>query len=87
MLNLIFVYQKKVTFCLLNFTCYILVSTGSLVIMHDITLDDSTDVSSHPEFADRKKTQLVAGSNITGYFVADFTVAELKTLRLKQVKY
>ena len=55
---------------------------GTLVVRHDITLSQSTDIASHPEFAARKR----AGENGDGeavaadWFVADFTVAELKTL-------
>ena len=58
---------------------------GHLVTRHDPVLTDSTDVLSHPEFADRKRTIKFAGFEITDFFVADFTLAELKTLRCKQV--
>ena len=27
---------------------------GRLLLRHDLTLDDSTDVASHPEFAERR---------------------------------
>jgi len=56
---------------------------GVLIARHDITLAASTDVASHPEFAARKR----AGENGDGepvaadWFVADFTLAEIKTLR------
>jgi glycerophosphoryl diester phosphodiesterase len=55
---------------------------GVLIARHDITLAASTDVASHPEFAARRR----AGENGDGepvaadWFVADFTLAELKTL-------
>lgn len=55
---------------------------GVLIARHDITLSQSTDVASHPEFAARKR----AGENGDGepvaadWFVADFTLAEVKTL-------
>lgn len=55
---------------------------GVLVSRHDITLAASTDVAAHPEFAARRR----AGENGDGeavaadWFVADFTLAELKTL-------
>eukprot|EP00604_Paraphysomonas_vestita_P001095 CAMPEP_0174818370 /NCGR_PEP_ID=MMETSP1107-20130205/1036_1 /TAXON_ID=36770 /ORGANISM="Paraphysomonas vestita, Strain GFlagA" /LENGTH=324 /DNA_ID=CAMNT_0016030117 /DNA_START=75 /DNA_END=1049 /DNA_ORIENTATION=- len=48
---------------------------GIFVLMHDITLDETTDIKNHPEFLDRYNN---------GYHVSDFTVAELKTLRLNQ---
>jgi glycerophosphoryl diester phosphodiesterase len=105
-------------------------SDGHLVCFHDTTLDDTTDVADHPEFAGRRRTLEVQWANVTGYFIstctfrtvchhsaqcsdfissyrcvdrkhrlynpkhmflnldyiiaADFTLAELKTLRAKQ---
>ncbi|WP_443751075.1 glycerophosphodiester phosphodiesterase [Asticcacaulis solisilvae] len=59
---------------------------GHLVTRHDPVLTDSTDILAHPEFAARKRTVKFAGGfEITDFFVADFTLAELKTLRCKQV--
>lgn len=58
---------------------------GVLVARHDITLNTSTDVAGHPEFAARKR----AGENGDGepvaadWFISDFTLAELKTLGAK----
>ena len=55
---------------------------GALIARHDITLTASTDVAAHPEFTSRKR----AGENGDGeavaadWFVADFTLAEIKTL-------
>lgn len=59
-----------------------LVSTkdGVLIARHDPNLAYSTDVASHPEFADRKKTTTVDGEVQTGWFASDFTLAEIKTL-------
>ncbi|CAI0476849.1 unnamed protein product [Linum tenue] len=57
---------------------------GVLVCAHDLILDDTTDVKEHKKFADRRRTYMVQGSNMTGYFIADFTLEELKTLRTKQ---
>lgn len=54
------------------------------VVMHDLLLDDTTNVASLPQFADRKTTKVVDGANMTGYFISDFTYAELQELRLKQ---
>ena len=58
---------------------------GALVVRHDPVLTDSTDILSHPEFAGRKRTIQFSGFSITDFFVADFTLAEIKTLRCKQV--
>ncbi len=57
---------------------------GVFVALHDLLLDDTTNVNTFPEFADRKRTQEVDGKVLTGFFVSDFTLAELKSLRLKQ---
>uniref|UniRef100_J3MMQ8 glycerophosphodiester phosphodiesterase n=1 Tax=Oryza brachyantha TaxID=4533 RepID=J3MMQ8_ORYBR len=57
---------------------------GHLVCFHDTTLDDTTDVADHPEFAGRRRTLEVQWANLTGFFITDFTLAELKTLRVKQ---
>ncbi|KAH7856625.1 hypothetical protein Vadar_003675 [Vaccinium darrowii] len=57
---------------------------GALICFHDVTLDDTTDVAEHKEFADRKRTYDVQGVNTTGFFTVDFTLKELKTLRVKQ---
>lgn len=58
---------------------------GHLVVRHDPVLADSTDILAHPEFASRKRTIKFQGFEITDFFVCDFTLAEIKTLRAKQV--
>ncbi|XP_042459886.1 glycerophosphodiester phosphodiesterase GDPD6-like [Zingiber officinale] len=57
---------------------------GQLICFHDMTLDATTDIANHSKFANRKRIYEVEGSNMTGYFVVDFTLAELKSLRVKQ---
>ncbi|KAI9070774.1 hypothetical protein K1719_047265 [Acacia pycnantha] len=57
---------------------------GVLICFHDVTLDDTTDVAKHKEFADRKRTYEVQGVNVTGFFTVDFTLKELKSLRVNQ---
>ncbi|KAE9609653.1 hypothetical protein Lal_00006823 [Lupinus albus] len=57
---------------------------GVLICFHDVTLDDTTDVANHQEFANRKRTYEVQGVNVTGFFPIDFTLEELKSLRVKQ---
>ncbi|KAL7682597.1 putative PLC-like phosphodiesterase, TIM beta/alpha-barrel domain superfamily [Plasmopara halstedii] len=63
-----------------------LVSTkdGFLVVRHEPYIDDTTNVADHPEFADRCTFKLLDGTPTEGYFVSDFTLAEIKTLRAVQ---
>jgi glycerophosphoryl diester phosphodiesterase len=53
---------------------------GVLVDRHEPEISQTTDVASHPEFADRKTTKVIDGVTTTGWFTTDFTLAELKTL-------
>jgi glycerophosphoryl diester phosphodiesterase len=55
-----------------------------LVARHEPEIGGTTDVAAHPEFAARKKTKVVDGSPLTGWFAEDFTLTELKTLRAKE---
>jgi glycerophosphoryl diester phosphodiesterase len=56
-------------------------SDGVLVARHEVELSGKTDVAEHPEFAFRRTTRIVDGVPLTGWFVEDFTMAELRTLR------
>ncbi|TWG20653.1 glycerophosphodiester phosphodiesterase [Actinoplanes teichomyceticus] len=60
-----------------------LVSTkdGVLVCRHEPEIGGTTDVASRPEFAGRKRTVVLDGVSVTGWWTQDFTLAELKTLR------
>ena len=57
---------------------------GVLVARHEPNITATTNVESRPEFAARKTTRKVDGIDETGWFVTDFTLAELKTLHPKQ---
>ena len=57
---------------------------GHLIARHEPNIISTTDVASHPEFADRKTTRMVDGVAETGFFASDFTLAEIKTLRAIQ---
>ncbi|KAK4779099.1 hypothetical protein SAY86_006627 [Trapa natans] len=57
---------------------------GILICFHDVTLDGTTDIAEYKEFANRKRTYEVQGVNITGFFTVDFTLKELKSLRVRQ---
>jgi glycerophosphoryl diester phosphodiesterase len=60
-----------------------LVSTkdGVLVARHENEISGTTDVAERPEYADRRQTKTIDGTELTGWFTEDFTLAELKTLR------
>lgn len=60
-------------------------SDGVLFACHNVFLSDTTDVANHPEFASRRTSRVVDGVP-TGpdWYIADFTAAELKTLRVRQ---
>ncbi|MET0293280.1 MAG: glycerophosphodiester phosphodiesterase [Steroidobacteraceae bacterium] len=63
-----------------------LVSTrdGVLVARHENEIGGTTDVAAHPEFASRRRTQLIDGQSFDGWFTEDFTLAELRTLRARE---
>jgi len=52
-----------------------------LVDRHEPEISGTTDVAQHPEFAPRRTTKTLDGVQVTGWFVEDFTLAELRTLR------
>lgn len=62
----------------------VMTSDGVLVDRHEPEISGTTDVAQHPEFAARKVTKVLDGTAVTGWWVEDFTLAELKTLRAKE---
>ena len=59
-------------------------SDGRLVARHENEISGTTDVADRPEFADRRATKTIDGTTAEGWFVEDFTLAELKTLRARE---
>ncbi len=57
---------------------------GVPVVRHENEISGTTDVAAHPEFAGRRCTKEVDGQAVTGWFVEDFTWAELQTLRARE---
>lgn len=57
---------------------------GVMVSRHENDIGGTTNVASHREFADRKISRTIDSEVITGWFTDDFTLAELKTLRLRE---
>jgi glycerophosphoryl diester phosphodiesterase len=58
----------------------VITEDGVLVARHEPEISMTTDVASHPEYASRRRTVVLDGVSVTGWFTHDFTVAELKTL-------
>lgn len=57
---------------------------GVLVCRHENEISGTTDVADRPEFVARRTQKTVDGETATGWWVEDFTLAELKTLRAKE---
>jgi glycerophosphoryl diester phosphodiesterase len=54
---------------------------GVLVARHEAEIGRTTDVARRAEFGDRLTTKEIDGREVTGWFVEDFTLEELKSLR------
>lgn len=57
---------------------------GVLVVRHDVELSHTTDVATRRDLAGRRTTKLVGGRPITGWFVEDLDLEELRTLRTRE---
>ncbi len=57
---------------------------GVLVSRHENEISGTTDVESREEFEDRRRSKTIDGQLTAGWFVEDFTLAELRTLRAKE---
>ncbi|WP_165821011.1 glycerophosphodiester phosphodiesterase family protein [Nocardioides gansuensis] len=57
---------------------------GVLVARHESEISRTTDVAGRPEFAHLRTTRTIDGIELTGWFVEDFTLAELKTLAARE---
>ncbi|WP_082672670.1 glycerophosphodiester phosphodiesterase family protein [Luteimonas abyssi] len=57
---------------------------GVLVARHENEIGETTDVAGHPAFAGRRTVREVDGQSVDGWFVEDFTLAELRTLRARE---
>ncbi|KAI8818574.1 PLC-like phosphodiesterase [Fimicolochytrium jonesii] len=71
----------------------VLTKDNVLVIYHDLSIKSSTDVADHPEFQHLKRNATIwdpwgNAGNVTlvdDWFINDFTLGELKTLKLRAV--
>lgn len=65
----------------------VITKDGVLIARHENEISETTDVAERPDFADRQTTKRVSGAEVTGWFSEDFTLAEIKTLRVKERLY
>jgi glycerophosphoryl diester phosphodiesterase len=64
----------------------VLTKDGHMIARHEPMIGGTTDVASHPEFADRKTKRIVDGVEYNDWFATDFTLAEIKTLHAIQAR-
>ena len=57
---------------------------GIMVARHESEFGATSDVAGHPEFVARKTTKMIDGHTSSGWFIEDFSLAELKTLRARE---
>ena len=62
----------------------VITKDGVLVARHENDISGTTNVAGVAQFAMRKSTKVIDGMPVSGWFVEDFTLAELKTLRAKE---
>ena len=55
-----------------------------LVVRHENEIGGTTDVATRPEFAARRTPKVIGSVPVTGWFVEDFTLQELRTLRVRE---
>jgi glycerophosphoryl diester phosphodiesterase len=60
----------------------VMTKDGVLMARHENEISGTTDAA--VKFPDRKKTKKVDGNEITGWFIEDFTLKEIKTLKAKE---
>jgi glycerophosphoryl diester phosphodiesterase len=62
----------------------VMTKDGELIARHEPILDETTDVSAHPEFAARRTTKVLDGFVVTAWWAEDFTLAEIKQLKARE---
>jgi glycerophosphoryl diester phosphodiesterase len=62
----------------------VMTKDGYLIARHEPILDETTDVSAHPEFASRRVTKVLDGFPVTAWWSEDFTLAEIKQLKARE---
>jgi glycerophosphoryl diester phosphodiesterase len=57
---------------------------GVLIARHENDISQTTNVSHTTEFANRQTTKIIDGKIVNGWFAEDFTLEEIKTLRVQE---
>ncbi len=57
---------------------------GQLVLRHEPEVNGTTDVADHPELAALRTTKEVDGQSMSGWFIEDMTLAQVRTLRARE---
>lgn len=52
----------------------VLTRDGKFIALHDLTLDDTTNIASFSEYKDRVETFVIEGEAKTGYYAINFTL-------------
>ena len=55
----------------------VMTKDGQLIARHEPILDETTDVSAHPEFASRRTTKVLDGFSVTAWWAEDFKLGEI----------
>jgi glycerophosphoryl diester phosphodiesterase len=62
----------------------VMTADGVLIARHENEIGGTTNVADHPEFAARRRSQVIDGMTMHGWFTEDFTLPEIKTLRARE---
>ncbi|TAE55044.1 MAG: glycerophosphodiester phosphodiesterase [Nostocales cyanobacterium] len=62
----------------------VITKDGVLIARHENEISQTTNIAEHPEFAHLKTTKIIDGEIINGWFTEDLTLAEIKTLTVKE---
>lgn len=62
----------------------VLTQQAELIVCHDVFLSTVTDIADFPQYYNRKKTRIFYGQEKNDWWISDFTVDELKKLKVKQ---
>ena len=57
---------------------------GVLIARHENEIGGTTNVALKPQFASRRRAQVIDGERMDGWFTEDFTLSEIKSLRARE---